>query len=126
MTSRFPWKLRTWRNPHGRGWGPTGEGSLAWHPGLQEPEQGAGQKEAGSLEREAGLGSGPLGHAPPPPLSVITAPSKMQSSSPVPLPMWVWSGVMVGQFSGKSPEQEESVSKADGACRVSGRDEGEL
>ena len=33
---------------------------------------------------------------------------------------------MVGQLSGESPDQEKSVSKADEACRVSGRDEGEL
>ena len=47
MTSRFPWKVRTRRNPRGRRWGPPGEGSPAWHPGLGEREQGAGQKEAG-------------------------------------------------------------------------------
>lgn len=87
-------------------------------------------REQGRRKRGVWSGRQDWGAAPsdthPPPLSVITAPSKMQSSSPVPLPVWVWSGVMVGQFSGKSPEQEESVSKADGACRVSGRDEGEL
>lgn len=92
---------------------PQAEGSLDWHPGLQEREQGARQKEAESLEWEAGLGSGPLGDAPTPLLLVTTAPSKVQSSSPVPLPMRVKSGVMVGQSSGKSPDQEKSVSKAD-------------
>ena len=33
---------------------------------------------------------------------------------------------MVGQLSAESPAQEKSVSKAEEACRVSGRDEGEL
>ena len=64
MTSRFPWKVRTRRNPRGRQWGPPGEGSPAWHPGLGEREQGAGQKEAGSLSGRRDWGVGPLGHAP--------------------------------------------------------------
>lgn len=69
---------------------PQAEGSLDWHPGLQEQEQGARQKEAESLEWEAGLGSGPPRGRPPPQLLLVTTgPSKVQSSSPVPLPMWV-------------------------------------
>ena len=95
-------------------------GTRGWGSGSREQ----GRRKRGS-EREAGLGSGPP-RTRPPLLSVTTAPSKVPSSSPVPLPMWGWSGVMVGQLSGESPAQEKSVSKAEEACRVSGRDEGEL
>lgn len=123
MTSRFPWKVRTRRNPRGRRWGPIGEGSLAWHSGLQEQEQGR-RKEG--VCREAALGSGPPRTHPPAAVGHhCSQQGAVQLSSP-PSSVGVERGVMVGQFSGKSPDQEKSVSKADEACRVSCRDEGEL
>ena len=70
-------------------------GTWGWGSGSREQ----GRRKRGS-EREAGLGSGPP-RTRPPLLSVTTAPSKVPSSSPVPLPMWGWSGVMVGQLSGE-------------------------
>ena len=113
MTSRFPWKVGTQRNPCGRGQVPTSRRLSGLAPGAAGA--GAGSKAEGSRESGVGGGTGewaPRGR-PHPLLLVTTAPSKVQSSSPVPLPMRVKSGVMVGQSSGKSPDQEKSVSKAD-------------